>query len=252
MAEKVRSPKYPIMGLASAIEKLRNLYDREKTASVNTDVAVKAWGYSGLSGPALQTISTLTQFGLIERAGKQKIKISELGLDILLPKTPDDKLRAIHTASSRPAIFRELMSEYLKDLPSEETLKAYLMRRSAPYIEESAKKIIKAFKETQDQLNLPEMKGFKEKEEKANEKEEKAAANLFNLAMGLGSPPPVPPLSSSPPKTKESDFAISIPLKGRVATLIFPNGEPTIKDLDTIKEFMDFYKKIISEEEPKE
>jgi len=229
MAEKLRSPKYPIMSLSIAIEKLKNLYDREKTASVNTDVAVKAWDYSGLSGPALQTISTLTQFGLIERAGTQRIKISQLGLDILLPKTPDDKLRAIQTASSEPVIFRELMNEYPKDLPSDDTLIATLVRRSAPYTENSAKKVIKAFKETREMLNQPEMMTFKDREKKAT-----------NSLMGFF--PPSPPKI----KEKENDFAISIPLKGRVSTLIFPNGEPTIDDLDVIKEFMDFYKKVIS------
>jgi hypothetical protein len=106
MAEKTRSPKYPIMGLSSAIEKLKSLYEREKMASTNTDVAVKAWGYIGLSGPALQTISTLTQFGLIERAGTQRIKISELGMGILLPKAPDERLQAIQTAASQPTVFR--------------------------------------------------------------------------------------------------------------------------------------------------
>ncbi len=239
MAEKKkyqRSPNYPSMGLSTAIEKLKSLYEREKTAPVVNDVAVKAWGYNSVSGPALQTIASVAQFGLIERAGKQKIKITELGLDILLPKSIDDRARAIQEAANRPTIFRELINQYPTDLPSDDTLKAYLLRRPVPYTEESSKKLIKSFRETRELVKLPEVKSVENKE----------------LEFPIFSPStpviPKPPLQ----KPKEGDFVLNIPLKGRIATLIIPSGEPTIKDLDTIKDFMDFYKKVNAVEEPKE
>jgi len=222
------------MGLTSAVEKLQSLYDREKTASVNNDVAVKAWGYNSLSGPALQTISTLTQFGLIEKTGTKKIKISELGLDILLPKTPGDKTRAIQTAASQPTIFRELINEYPKDLPSDETLKATLVRRSVPYIEEAATKIIKSFKETRELLNLPEM----ELVENIGEK----------LPSGKELPPPKPPLIM--PK---EDFVLSLALlNGKNATLTISGGMPNQTDIGFIKKFLAIYEEKLPTGESKE
>lgn len=145
-----RSPNYPSMGLNSAIGRLRDLYDRDGRAAVDNDVAVKALGYGSVSGAAQQTISTLTQFGLIERAGKQKIKISDLGLDILMPKSPDDRKRALKESAGCPAIFHELEEEYPTGLPSDEALIANLIRRETPFKRESAARLIKSFRETQE------------------------------------------------------------------------------------------------------
>lgn len=223
---KIRSPKYPILGLKTAIERVGSLYQRERTASVPRDIAAKAWGYSMLSGPALQTISTLTQYGLIERASGQKVKISELGLDILIPKAPEDKAKSIQTASRNPVIFRELMSQYPKELPSDDTLKAYLIRRSTPYTEDSAKKLIKALRETLDFINLPESR-VEEIAEEQNEDVAGKTAKLFEQ-------------QKRPSKPQKSDSVCSIPLPSGKATLTI-YGELNLEDITFIKGFLDLY-----------
>jgi hypothetical protein len=224
MAGKIRSPKYPIVGLKSAIDKLAALYDHIKTSTADNDVAAKAWGYGGqkICGPALQMISTLTQFGLIDRASAGKIKISDSGLDILLPHTVYDKTAAIQTAASRPMIFRELMNQYPEDLPSDDIIKAYLLRRKpSPYTEDAATKIIKSFKETRELMKLPETEE--------------------NLPPDKETPPPKPPL-----KTPKSDSNLALSYTGKNITLTVSEDGPSREEIDFIKNLLVIYEQKLS------
>lgn len=215
-----RSPKYPIFGLETAIERLIKLYERERTAPVLRDIAVKAWGYKGKSGSSLQTIATLIQYGLIERIGGQKVKITELGLDILLPKSSGDKTQAIQTAANSPMIFRELLNQYPESLPSDDTITAHLVRRNVPYTEESAKKLIKSLKKTIAFAGMPE-KGIET----------------------------APMRRKEPPSPQAGDYVLLIPLPGRKATLTIADGAPTNKDIGFIRKFLDFYEETLQKDE---
>lgn len=156
MAKKgTRSPNYPIFGIKTAIERLEEFYKIEKKATVPRDIAVKAWGYTTTSGPALQTVATLIQYGLLDRIGGKNVKISEQGLDIIYPQSETDKNKAIQQSAQNPAIFKELLKHYAENIPSDDTLKAYLVRREpTSYIEKAAKILIKSFRETLDFTNL--------------------------------------------------------------------------------------------------
>ena len=83
MAKRLRSPKHPVIGLKEAIERLKAFYDKEGRATVPRDAAVKVWGYTTTSGPALQIVATLIQYGLLDRIGGKNVKISELGTSVV-------------------------------------------------------------------------------------------------------------------------------------------------------------------------
>jgi len=156
MAKKgTRSPKYPIFGVEMAIERLETFYKVEGKATVPKDVAVKAWGYTTTSGPALQTVSTMIQYGLLDKIGGKNLKITERGMDIIHPQNKPDKDKAIQEASQNPPIFAEILKHFGKDLPSDDTLKAYLVRRTPTgYTETATKTVIKSFRDTLDFTNL--------------------------------------------------------------------------------------------------
>lgn len=155
MAKKGRrSPSYPIFGIGTAIERLESFYEKEGQATVPRDVAVKAWGYSTTSGPALQTVSTLIQYGFLDRIGGKSLKITERGLDIIHPKEEADKNKAIQQASQGPPVFQELQKKY-DTVPSNDTLKAHLVRREPTnFTENAAKTLIRSFRDTLDFTNL--------------------------------------------------------------------------------------------------
>lgn len=233
MAKKrIRSPKYPIFGLKTAIERIAAFYERERTASVPRDLAVKAWQYSKTSGIALQTVSTLTQYGLLERTGEKNVKVSEIGLDILVPKNQKAKNNAIQTAANRPKIFRELKKEYPEDLPSDDSLRAYLIRRQPPYNEDSANKIIKSFKETLEFAKIKSM-GYNEyTEEKGPENTLEELNNMDRQAV-IAQNSPI------------GGIQWTFPISGKIATLIFQDS-PTQQDLELVKKYLDVYKEGIS------
>lgn len=224
---KGRSPKYPIFGLKTAIEKLGAFYDMEGKATVPRDIALKAWGYTAISGPALQTISTLIQYGLLDRIGGKNVKISELGLSIVWPKNTFEKDEATQKAAKNPPIFNELLERFTDDIPSDDTLKAYLLRREPTSFNENAANIaIKSFKETLEFTSLiPEEEG---------EKEDIAIREL----------------PKSPFLAPKSDFVLSFALlSGKNATLAISGGAPSRADIDFIKALLGIYEDKLPPEE---
>ena len=91
---KQRSPNYPGVSLDDAVQYIRQLYAKERKGAVPVAIVAKALGYempSGkLSGNALTKIAALRQYGLVEKTGVGKLRISDLGLDFVL-RGPDDK-----------------------------------------------------------------------------------------------------------------------------------------------------------------
>jgi len=148
-----RSPSYPKIGLSTAIIKADALYNRESRSFVPKSSAVKAWGYSSISGPALQMLSTLNQYGLIETR-KNEIKVSDKALLLIMgDKQTDEWKNTLIACALSPKIFKELIERYNDGLPSDDALKTQLMLDSE-YNEKAAKVLIKAFRETYEYANL--------------------------------------------------------------------------------------------------
>ena len=231
---KPRSPKHPVMGLQKAIERVSDLYREELTATVPREVAVKIWGYSILSGPALQTISTLIQYGLVENIGGKSVKVSELAMDILIPKTSDAKMSAIQIAARNPSIFTELIRTYPQDIPSNNTLMAYLLRREpTPFNEKAAAKVIKAFRDTLQLANLKQTMYNGIDEEQITENNTGREAMIQEATS---------PQSGFAPQKQRLGTTWSFPITGRIATLNIPGDDPKQEEIDLIIGILNAFK----------
>lgn len=221
MAEKrVRSPRYPIYGLKMAIERLETFYDKEGKATVPRDIAIKAWGYTAVSGSALQNIATLIQYSLLDRIGGKNVKISELGLNIVCPRTSVEKEEAIREAGLNPPIFKELLEQYGADIPSDETLKAYLLRRTpTSYGENAADTLIKAYRETM---------AFTEAHTKEDTEHGKGLMEIQPMDKVL---------SKTSKSTNIQPW--TFPIGGQTISIVFPLKNPTRKDLEILKQYLD-------------
>ncbi len=240
MAKKRRSPRYPIIGLKDAIERLRALYEREGKAKVMREVAVKAWGYTAISGPASQLISTLSQYGLIDKIGGKSIKIAELGLDILLPTSPQVREEAMKRCALRPSIFTELLAQYPDGLPSDDALRAVLIRRKPPYYEDSARKIITALRETLDFSNLGQNGYVGIDNETITENDTGSEAMIQQETSSISVSAPPKPLSGT---------TWSFPITGRTATLNIPGADPKQEEIDLIINILNAYKPSLEKNE---
>ena len=125
---RVRSPGYPSSSLGDAIEIARKLYDANRTNTVDREAVAKDMGYTGLTGRSAKVLADLAHFGLLERAGKGGVRVTRRAVDIMYGASDDDRRRAIHEAASLPTLFGELNSHFADGAPSDNALRAYLMR----------------------------------------------------------------------------------------------------------------------------
>jgi hypothetical protein len=128
-AQPIRSPSYPNMSLAEAIEAVRKIEHNYRSSKVDRVAGAKLIGYSGLSGPANQALAALAQYGLVERAGKGEMRVTPRALAILHPDNDAEKMESLRQAAFEPALFAELHERYPNMLPPEDGVVTYLNRK---------------------------------------------------------------------------------------------------------------------------
>jgi hypothetical protein len=125
--ERHRSPNYPAVGLADALDRVSKLVRANGKAGAPTEVAAKNIGYSSAHGSAMSTMAALKKFGLVTDNGG-RIVPTQRALEIInLPDGDPRRKIALQEAALSPSIYRELVTFY-KDtgLPGAEALEAEL------------------------------------------------------------------------------------------------------------------------------
>lgn len=125
-----RSPRYPAIGIAEAIDAARRIYKADGKYQIDREVAVRHLGYSSLNGASATVLASLKQFGLLRDAGKGMVQLTDLALDIIEPMSADQKATALRAAAFSPALFSELQDRFSDNTPSSETLRAHLVREN--------------------------------------------------------------------------------------------------------------------------
>jgi len=148
---KERSPNYPAIGLAQALQLAKQLYEKERRAVVPVDVVATALGYSSkdgkLSGNALSRIAALRQYGLVEKAAQGKLRVSERTIDLVLGQPTDTAYaNALRGAALAPSLFRELAGDHGD--ASDDALRVHLIRDRGFSSPEAANRVIKSFRDT--------------------------------------------------------------------------------------------------------
>jgi hypothetical protein len=146
--QKGRSPSYPGISLATAVERARALYERERKNAAPMAAITAAWGYkSPTTGPASVSYSALKKFGLLvedKASGHRVGRLTPLALEILLNPNNAD---AIRKAALLPPIYREMWEEYGNDLPSNETLRWQLVAQRG-FTETGFEEFVRGYRET--------------------------------------------------------------------------------------------------------
>ena len=126
-----RSPAYPAFNLKTAIEKAVLVYEAHRRVSVEPDTLKRTMGYEVTTSHSMRAISALIQFGLLEEEGNaaaRKLKLSELGLNIVLRKETDlDRVGLLRKAAMKPVIYKQMLDLWKDDLPSDDTISNYLL-----------------------------------------------------------------------------------------------------------------------------
>lgn len=146
MEQRTRSPRYPSMPLDMAIDLCREMYAGDGMNTVDREVAVEHMGYSSVNGASAQALASLSQYGLIENAGKGQVKLTPLALDIIEPTDANDKARALEQAAWAPKLFSDLREKFPNTTPSEGNLRAHLIRQQ--FQQSALKFVIPAYRRT--------------------------------------------------------------------------------------------------------
>jgi hypothetical protein len=195
---KARSPQYPVIGLGEALGKAKAIYGADYQNRISKAVVARHMGFNSLNGKSLGMIAALTRFGLLEGRGDD-CRISDRAVTIIAhPAGSPERIEAIRTAATSPAIFQELEQRSPDGKGSDEGLRAYLMTNK--FIPDAADTVIRSYRETQ-RVVATEAKGYDstvEAEAPAGvEAKEKTAAQGVHSTP----PPPPPPFPPQPPKT---------------------------------------------------
>lgn len=146
MNSRMRSPSYPSAGLLEAIETIAKLHKSARTNPVDREVAAKELGYTGLSGRSATVLSNLIQYGLLEKSGKNEVRVSGRAVQILHPDTEAAKTNAIHEAAAEPELFQRVMDRFTDGLPSTNALHSFFVKEGLT--DTAIPSAIRAFQET--------------------------------------------------------------------------------------------------------
>lgn len=112
----IQSPSYPALSLEESIRHVAKIEGTYRLSAADRGDAARLIGYSGLSGPANQTLAALASYGLVERAGKGMMRVTPLAVSILHPKSDEEKRAALVAAATAPTLFQEIRDQF-PDLP---------------------------------------------------------------------------------------------------------------------------------------
>ena len=147
---RTRSPAYPAISLETAVQRAKQLYDKEKRHPAPVLTVAKHWGYSSLNGAALKTIAGIKKFGLIDEDGAnedRRVSLSRLADDVLMNPVQAKRMEAIRQAALMPAIHREMWDKYGLDLPSDQSL-SWELTRDRGFTDRGAAEFIKSYRAT--------------------------------------------------------------------------------------------------------
>lgn len=143
---KLRSPRYPVIGLSEAIERARAVYVKDHLNAIPKAVVAEHMGYNTLNGASLGVISAVSKFGLLS-GGSDAMKVSDRALAILVHEKGDPaRVEAIQAASRSPALFEELFAEFPNGA-SDNAIKSFLLGRKK-FLPSAVPAAIRAFKDT--------------------------------------------------------------------------------------------------------
>jgi len=143
-----RGPGYPGVSLGQAINFARKVFQKNRTNPIDREAAAKDMGFAGITGSSTKALADLSHYGLVDKAGKGAIRVTQRAVDILYPDPahPAGKTTALREAAFSPSLFASLRTQFHDGVPSENSLRAYLIRQK--YGSAAIESILTSYTET--------------------------------------------------------------------------------------------------------
>src|SRR6266851_5597882 len=126
--KKDRSPPYPSIAFADALDKAKLIWDRDKKHPISADLVAQCLGYKNANnGAFLPLLSALKKYGTVVSAGGDDLRVSDDAAAIfILPESSPERQKLMKKLAMMPPIFAKVIAKYGADLPSDQTLRAKL------------------------------------------------------------------------------------------------------------------------------
>ncbi len=141
---RMRSPNYPAIPLEQAIVLIDKIFRADRTNVIDIDVAAEHMGYSGVTGRTQKLLGALSQYGLLDKAVKGKVRVSKTAVSILHGIDDEERKEAIATAGRSPILFRRIANAF--DQPSEKTITSFLMKEG--FTDRAVAPVLRSYKLT--------------------------------------------------------------------------------------------------------
>lgn len=125
---RMRSPGYPSTPIGEALELAEKIYRAERTNAIDRAVAAQAMGLSGVTGHSAKLLSNLSQYGFLERAGNNEVRITARAVAAFLPDNESERIENLKAAMNEPPLFNRIQERFPDGLPSQNALRAYLLK----------------------------------------------------------------------------------------------------------------------------
>jgi len=122
-----RSPNYPAVSLREAVERMRNLWQRDGKAGAPPKIAAVHIGFQSAHGQAMSVLAALKKFGLLDEV-KDRLVPTQRAVEILNLREDDSRrIQAVKDAALSPPIYRELAEQHrATGLPDDDVLESEL------------------------------------------------------------------------------------------------------------------------------
>lgn len=242
---KSRSPNFPMVDLAQAIEGISKIYAEEKRATFPKDSSVEHLGYTSINGRSLGMLAALKAYGLLNGRGDD-LQVSDRAVAILeAPKETDDYEMALLDAFHSPPMFGRIIEQY-EDIPSEKTLRWWLVQQG--FTSDGAEKAAETYLSSA-RLVSPILGEYKGPEEDELDKEEPVEAATEPNIRKRTRPDTVVREPLVPAGTARPDFIVKLG-NGRIAIIEIKGGEANASHLEKLQRFINLQRELIEDDEP--
>jgi hypothetical protein len=147
--KKERSPSFPFIPLAKALERARAVHEKYRREPARVTVVGGVWGLGAKSSGLLQTVAALKQYGLMEDSGSRedrKVTLTPLALRILIDTRPGQREAGLREAALKPRLFAEY-ARWAEHRPPDDHCISELQFEKG-FTEDAAKTFIRVFGDT--------------------------------------------------------------------------------------------------------
>lgn len=143
-SKKDRSPNYPMLTFADALARAKQIYEKDNTHPMNTDVAVRHMDLA-LNGRTRMIVASLKQYGLLVSVGSQVRVTDDAKAVFVYSEAEPKRAEIIRRLAMQPKVFQQLRAKFPVSLPSDENLAATL-QLEMDFRKEACPTLIKVFR----------------------------------------------------------------------------------------------------------